>query len=220
MSAEDVVLRLAAAVGAIALIWTALYGLWRAVRAGYRKWIRPMTEMARVLMQNPSAAKMLADVHRQVTVNAGSGTIRDMIEATSQGVAELRAEVRHSRREFHLLHDDAKWGWFSTDTSGACVFVNRTLLRWTERTLDEVLGYGWIGYIHPQDRDRVRHEWEAAVGEEREFAMTHRLISLTGRVLAVHTSARPLGDGRAYIGKVALEADIAERDRDTKASER
>ena len=52
---------------------------------------------------------------------------------------------------------------WSARADGACDYVSRQWLEHTGVAESDQLGYGWLEQIHPDDRERVRDEWRAAV---------------------------------------------------------
>jgi two-component system, cell cycle sensor histidine kinase and response regulator CckA len=78
------------------------------------------------------------------------------------------------------------------DSSGCCTQINQ---RWTEITrLDAGLssGYGWLNLAHPDDRRRLREEWEACVLRRGELESRVRLHH-TGDPVGVRATAMPAG---------------------------
>ena len=64
-----------------------------------------------------------------------------------------------------------------TDPTGACIFCNRAWLAFTGRAAAEEQGEGWMGGIHPDDRDRyrefIRVQGDAGSPAEVEYRLRH-----------------------------------------------
>jgi two-component system, cell cycle sensor histidine kinase and response regulator CckA len=91
------------------------------------------------------------------------------------------------------------------DPAGRCTQVNP---RWTEITgLDSKMssGDGWLNLAHPDDRERLREEWEACVLRQGDLAVTVRLQT-SGDPIDLRAAAMPAG----YV--VTLEIGETERD--------
>src|SRR3954464_11615250 len=112
----------------------------------------------------------------------------------SQGIVRtVRGEVGSPARHRSLL-ELAPVGLFETDADGNCLFVNR---RWCELaglTPEQARGAGWVGALHPEDRDRVSREWYEAATSNREFASEYRFRTPEGRVTWLQVSAAALRD--------------------------
>lgn len=126
---------------------------------------------------------------------------------------ELEAS-RHENQRFRALVAMAPVGMFETDADGRCVFVNE---RWCEiagMTVEEALGEGWTGAIHPEDRDRVFAEWSRSASEQVPFNLEYRFRRPDGGETWVLGRASALrgtdGQTRGHVGTIT---DITERRR-------
>jgi diguanylate cyclase (GGDEF)-like protein/PAS domain S-box-containing protein len=103
-------------------------------------------------------------------------------------------------------------GIFQTDPDGACLTVNDRWCEYAGMTADQARGSGWLAAIHPDDRERVRDEWAAAVAERRDFELEYRFRRPDGVTTWLAGSATALvdADGRVlgYVG-TATRIDTA-----------
>jgi PAS domain S-box-containing protein len=100
----------------------------------------------------------------------GGASVRDSLNRI-----ELRQVLQEQRQK--AIFSDMAVGVFETDVNGDFVWVNRKYLRMTGRTLEEVVGSGWINTVAQRDRGRVEKEWGDAVSEGREFESEHLIIT-------------------------------------------
>src|SRR5215813_1732272 len=125
----------------------------------------------------------------------------------------VRAEraLRESERRFRLLADTAPVLIWMADPSGRSVFLNRPWLDFTGRSLEEELGEGWIGSIHPEDRDRFREAYREAVAARRTLRLEYRLRRADGEHRWVLGTGVPRmeSDG-AFTGLIGSCLDITE----------
>lgn len=128
------------------------------------------------------------------------------------GMAELpvvREEVTQSRHDMHMLRKEIalislqmrargdiniEASEFESDSTGAYTYVNRTFARWLGVGKQDLLGWGWVNYIHPDDRVKVRQEWDLCRYEHRVFSMRYRMIEDDGDDFLVETIATPIPD--------------------------
>lgn len=121
------------------------------------------------------------------TMQALTGRIYEEVQAVKKTSEELRAQWSTNGGSsgldlLYILAARQRWRenedpspvW-ETDAQGRCRWVNSAYLRLTGRLREEVQGFGWINAIHPQDRERVREEYAAAVAEDRDFESRYRL---------------------------------------------
>jgi len=113
-------------------------------------------------------------------------------------------------------HTVAPLGVFQTDADGACVAVNDRWCTYAGMTAEQALGGGWLEAIHPDDRDRVRIEWQAAVAERRDFELEYRFRRPDGVSVWLAGSATALIDASdtvlGYVGTVTnIDAAVTAR---------
>ncbi len=65
-------------------------------------------------------------------------------------------------------------GVFISEADGACVYVNERWCELTGLSFADALGDGWAVALHPDDRERVGREWEAAASAERDSTISYR----------------------------------------------
>ncbi len=126
---------------------------------------------------------------------------------------EMTAEIREneriiqtSREHFQTLVSTSPVGVFETDTDGASIMVNEQWLRITGMTAAQAAGKGWADALHPDDRDRVVSEWQAAMAEQRPFRIEHRQLTPDGADCWVLAQAAGMKDETGtvtgYIGTI------------------
>ncbi len=96
------------------------------------------------------------------------------------------------------------FGIFSTDEAGQYRFVNAAWCRLTALPSTQATGDGWMAAIHPDDRQRVRHEWMAAIDGGADFRSEYRLAKGSGSGRWVRKTASPsrtaTGRVRGFLG--------------------
>jgi diguanylate cyclase (GGDEF)-like protein/PAS domain S-box-containing protein len=117
------------------------------------------------------------------------------IEGVSQDVTRQR-EAERLRREaeqrFEVAFDRAPIGMFLGDGEGRWTRVNAALCRITGFTREELLGFGPLALVHPEDVAVVREKL-AAVGDV-DIALDHRLVHRDGHAVWVTASATLVRD--------------------------
>lgn len=145
-------------------------------------------------------------VLREVLPNGGS-SLRDAVnsihtrqEEQMLGITDLKHSVMIQVGVMRAHYDaDGTYARFETDGLGRNTWVNRTYLRWVNRSLEQMLGYGWINAVAPEHREIVREEWELAVSERREFAMRYKLQTNYGITFEVDCVAAPVVGEDPYL---------------------
>ena len=101
-------------------------------------------------------------------------------------------------------------GIFRTDVEGRCLFVNDRWCQFAGIPAEASLGFGWVQAIHPDDRDRVVDEWNAAVAAGRDSNLEFRCQRPDGSVVWVFGSATSLIEDGVAVGYVGTITDITE----------
>ena len=131
--------------------------------------------------------------------NAKLETAQQRMVSISATLTDLHLEIK-ARGDLNI--DVAE---FTCASEGNVTYVNQTLARWLGVGKQELLGWGWINYVHIDDRDRVRIEWMACVKEHRTLSIHYRLVEADGDITNVHAVATPIPDAppaRQWIGVI------------------
>jgi len=89
-------------------------------------------------------------------------------------------------------------GIYMCGLDATCTYANPVLADLFSLDREQMLGWGWLGAIHPTDQPRVREAWQMAVREKLPYRENYRLRSGT----PVETEAFLLHNKTAYIGYV------------------
>jgi len=74
-----------------------------------------------------------------------------------------------AERRFEAIADAAPMLIACSDADGACVFVNRTWIEFTGRSVSDELGDGWLDCIHRDSREAVRRAYWTALQVRQPF---------------------------------------------------
>lgn len=125
---------------------------------------------------------------------------------------QVKKALQQSEAKFRVLVTQAPVGIFQTDCQGDCVFANPRWLEITGLTPAEAMGRGWCQALHPDDRQRVCHQWYEAARNNREFTSEYRFQSPSGKITWVAGRAVSLCDDRGKVsGYFGTITDITER---------
>jgi PAS domain S-box-containing protein len=140
-------------------------------------------------------------------VIGASKVARDVTERKQAEEALQASELR-----FRTLTAHAPVGIFMTDREGNCLFVNECWCDMAGLSLEEARGQGWVRALHPDDRERVVHEWYAAAEAGRPFDAEYRFHTPEGKVTWIHGKAVGLCDYAGRVsGYIGTLTDITER---------
>ena len=129
---------------------------------------------------------------------------------------------RHSLdREFRTLADSAPvLIWMSGPDKGY-TFFNRQWLEFTGVPVEEQLGEGWVNLVHPEDRERVLHDYSASFEDAHEFEFEFRLKHKDGGYRWIRDRGLPRFDSQQRLhGFVGSAWDLSEKKKATEVVDR
>ncbi|MEN9848336.1 MAG: hypothetical protein RL368_1076 [Pseudomonadota bacterium] len=118
---------------------------------------------------------------RHVEVHSGPFTAshRVLLYSIVHDVTDrIKAEqaLVESEKRFRLMADSAPMFIWMSDTTGACIYLNKVYLEFTGNTLAEGCGDGWTKSIHPDDYQQVVANYLQTFEKREEFRMEARML--------------------------------------------
>jgi PAS domain S-box-containing protein len=142
------------------------------------------------------------------------GKIREFQAVGRDITQRKRAEeaLRESEKRFHLMADTAPVMIWASDAENNYSFFNKPWLDFTGRTLEEELGRGWMKSVHPDDLERIRHNFQTASQTRRPFKIEYRVRRADGQYRCVLEHGVPrFTSGGQFTGYIGSIVDITER---------
>ena len=100
--------------------------------------------------------------------------------------------------------------WTATP-DGQLDYVNEWMVHFTGRAARQLLGEGWLDVIHPDDRERVRREWQRALRERVPSRIELRFRRADGAYRWYQRTVTPYHDGQGDLVRwVGINTDIEE----------
>ncbi len=145
--------------------------------------------------------RQLSPAQREGLTRLAGLALRHLLRAPVEALAAARAAL-----------DALPIIAFEHDESGACTFVNAEWRRVTAMPLGDALGTGWLRAVHPEDRERLAREWEAAVARGEAVASTYRYQRPDGTITWVEGEACPRRDAAGrLLGYLGTAVDVGPR---------
>jgi PAS domain S-box-containing protein len=123
-----------------------------------------------------------------------------------------RAALEESEARFRVVADQTPVLLWMCDARRAFVYVNRSWLEFTGRSLDQEMGDGWTAGLHPEDFGPQQAAFADAFEKRAPFVHEYRLRRHDGeyRWFLVNGAPRFDGDGR-FAGYIGACVDVSER---------
>lgn len=202
----------AAAIGAV-------YGGWRyawpLMKRWGARWMLFWTGFDTVPLIHGSLAELHAGIARLEKFGideAAQGASRGaQIEEQGKQISAIGKSLALTNMTMRAtLASDPNMATFEADPQGRLIEASKTMLRWTGKQFAEVAGWGWIATVHPDDRLRVRNEWNQAVSDCRTFELTYLMCGPEG-AYEVRVTATPIPElvtpCEKYIGVIYRTAE-------------
>jgi len=125
---------------------------------------------------------------------AEDGEAVDGSVALFRDIGDRRAAehaLRSSEQRFETLTSMVPVGIYQADVNGQCIYTNDAWCEIAGITPEEAVGEGWASALHPDDRERIWNEWEAATKSGGEFRSEYRYKHGDGEVRWVIGAAIP-----------------------------
>lgn len=137
----------------------------------------------------------------QMTTNGGESMFDRVVRMD-------RAMIVNAGR-VNLLIDRANVLAWQSAPDGRQIWANARLVELSGRPAEELLDWGWINIIHPEDRQRVREHWAECLKDERVFEEVCRFMTHDGRILKGRMIAKPQrrgGEIVSWTGEATVES--------------
>ena len=122
--------------------------------------------------------------------------------------------LQESKRSYQALTEISPEGIFRTNAEGFTTYVNP---RWCEISgvsIQEALGGGWHGAVHPEDRKKLFSDWKKVIKAHTYSSAEYRFIHEDGKIVWVKGYAVPERNfDNEIIGYIGTITDITERKR-------
>ncbi len=169
------------------------------------------------------AESIEADRHgsRKYFLNSFIGTVENgrLFRAwgTQRDVTEQRAvheNLRRGEQRLQALVAASTQVVWTTDAGGGVNWITTSWIDLTGESVDRAMGGGWLDRIHPDERENIIREWNAARDAKKVFDSTMRFLTRDGsyRWLRVRTAPVLNDDGtiREWIG-ACVDVDMERR---------
>jgi PAS domain S-box-containing protein len=143
-------------------------------------------------------------------------------EPRKRKVAVISADITVRKRSERILREsDARLrglltgtaqAFWEADRNGVVVSDSPSWRAHTGQTVVELMGYGWVNAIHPDDRKYAERQWRDAVSARRLVDVEFRLRAPDGSYRWTSVRAVPLLDDAGAVEKwLSVNVDIEDR---------
>lgn len=153
---------------------------------------------------------------------ASSAELEEYSAELSEKNLELETEIGERQRSQELLEkseekyrslvEKTSIGIATATPSGDITYVNEAMHQMLGYRQDEMIGKNFITFLHPDDRERILHEFQIGSKDPRErFEIEFRFMHKNGKVVHIYSTPTAFRYKNAIIGFNAIVLDITER---------
>jgi PAS domain S-box-containing protein len=95
----------------------------------------------------------------QLTAWVGVNIDIENRKGVRDALRDSEAALRESERQLQQIIASIPGLTWRADAQGNITYWSQTFIDYADATLEEIIGYGFLEYIHPEDRDRVMTTW-------------------------------------------------------------
>jgi PAS domain S-box-containing protein len=125
---------------------------------------------------------------------------------------EAEERIRQNERELRVTLETIPTSVLRTLPDGAVDFVNQSWLDYLGCSREEILGWGWMKTVHPEDIDKLLNNWQEALAAGEPLEIEARFRRADGKYRWFLNRTVPLRDEKGHIAKwYATIHDIEDR---------
>jgi PAS domain S-box-containing protein len=111
-----------------------------------------------------------------------------------------------------LGHDVLPVLLWTSGPDGACDYLNARWTEFTGRPVSEMLGWRWIEYLHPDDRDAFQAEYASVMATRAPLRHEFRMLHQDGEYRWLLGLGEPIqGPGGEFLGYGGCTIDVTDR---------
>ena len=138
-----------------------------------------------------------------------SGIFVHAIDITEKVIANKQLEENETN--LRKLIDTVPAIIWITNPDGQNTYLNKNWYDFTGQHAGEVINFGWLNAVHPDDRKDAKHNFQKANEAQKQFQQSYRLLNKKGEYRWVMHSGSPKFDSEGnYDGMIGIVIDINE----------
>jgi len=114
---------------------------------------------------------------------------------------KLNRELAQKNQELDAIVQTAPDIIFSRNPDGTRDYISSRFYEYTGAAPDSAIGYGWLEYVHPDDKGQAHDHWLRCVQSGEIYDCNYRLRATDGQYRWFRARAVPLRDGQGGILK-------------------
>lgn len=105
--------------------------------------------------------------------------LRELDQQYKSCNASLTATVSRTEAlcvKANLMYEESPIARYECDMDGKCTWTNAALQKLWGLNADQLLGYGWLSGLHPDDTKRIEHDWMDTIKHWVPYKTRYRVV--------------------------------------------
>ena len=153
--------------------------------------------------------KVFAELHRKnqqlerlnVSLERRVAERTEELEHKALALQKLNSDLAQKNQELDAIVRTAPDIIFSRNADGGRDYISGRFYEYTGAPPESAIGYGWLEYVHPNDKEESLAHWLRCVQSGQTYESEYRLRSADGQYRWFRARAVPLRDGQGGILK-------------------
>jgi len=142
-------------------------------------------------------AQQLSTLNRELEARVAERTRE--LENKALALEQLNTQLNQKNEQLDAILQTAPDIIFSSRGDGSRDFLSASFFEYTGAPADSAIGFGWMNYVHPEDRENIKAHWARCVQIHDNYEAEYRIRSQNGDYRWFRARAVPLrnADGNA-----------------------
>lgn len=134
--------------------------------------------------------RKMDEMHAELKFNGGT-TLKDVVFEIKGKVNNIENRMDDFDQNQKLAMNLQGIAFWVSDEKGECTYASPGLCKVMGRSESEILGSTWMGWLHPDDKDRIVKAWSFAIENKTPFDEIYTFKKANGKWQKVWGQAFP-----------------------------
>lgn len=114
------------------------------------------------------------------------------LESKAEALEVLNHQLNRKNEQMDAILQTAPDIIFSSQGDGSRDYISERFFEYTGAPVDCAKGFGWIDYVHPEDREQIKADWARCVQAGENYEAEYRIRGSTGEYRWFRARAIPI----------------------------
>jgi PAS domain S-box-containing protein len=114
------------------------------------------------------------------------------IEKKAEALTALNAQLNRQNEQLNAILQTAPDIIFSSQGDGSRDYLSERFFEYTGATNEEAMGFEWMHYVHPEDREEIKNYWAQCVERGETYEAEYRIRGSGGQYRWFRARAIPI----------------------------